>query len=322
MVRPDSERNVLARRAVGGPARQWSANVQRQRLLAASADAVRQRGRSVTVADVVQRSGVSRRTFYELFRGLEDCLLATFEEGLERAARYVTDADDPGRPWAERVRAALTALLSFLEEEPVMGRMLLLDSLSIRPEVLERRELSLKELAGVIDEGRRQTAGEQPHSPLTGECLVGGVVSVASSRLSGPHPGRLVDLVPGLMSVIVHPYLGAAAAARELATPVPDVPSLTETSSNPLASLPMRVTYRTGRVLMAVAANPGASNRELGVAAEVPDQGQISKLLARLAKLGLIENVGEGTGRAAASSWSLTDVGWEVHGVFAHGAGR
>jgi hypothetical protein len=73
---------------------------------------------------------------------------------------------------------------------------------------------------------------------------------------------------------------------------------------------------------MAVAANPGASNRELGVAAEVPDQGQISKLLARLAKVGLIENVGEGTVRAAASSWSLTDVGWEVHGVFAHGAGR
>jgi hypothetical protein len=40
------------------------------------------------------------------------------------------------------------------------------------------------------------------------------------------------------------------------------------------------------------AAQPGASNREIADAAEVADQGQISKVLARLRNLGLIHDPG------------------------------
>ncbi len=50
---------------------------------------------------------------------------------------------------------------------------------------------------------------------------------------------------------------------------------------------------RSRRALMVIAAQPGASNREVADAAEVSDQGQISKVLARLENLGLIHNPGE-----------------------------
>ena len=57
----------------------------------------------------------------------------------------------------------------------------------------------------------------------------------------------------------------------------------------------MRLTYRTVRVLLAIAQHPGASNRQIGEDAGVHDQGQISKLLTRLHKLGLVDNIaGEG----------------------------
>ena len=68
----------------------------------------------------------------------------------------------------------------------------------------------------------------------------------------------------------------------------------------------MRLTYRTLRVLGAVAERPGASNREVGAAAGMTDQGQISKLLARLEGLGLIANVGAGHVKGAPNGGCMT----------------
>jgi DNA-binding MarR family transcriptional regulator len=74
----------------------------------------------------------------------------------------------------------------------------------------------------------------------------------------------------------------------------------------------MRLTYRTIRVLTAIGARPGSSNREIGEAAGMEDQGQISKLLTRLAKLELIENSWTGEARGAPNAWVLTSKGAEI----------
>jgi chromosome segregation and condensation protein ScpB len=74
----------------------------------------------------------------------------------------------------------------------------------------------------------------------------------------------------------------------------------------------MRLTYRTMRVLTAIAAHPGASNRQIADAAGVADQGQISKLLLRLHNLALIHNIGEGPTKGEPNAWTLTTTGEEV----------
>jgi hypothetical protein len=84
-----------------------------------------------------------------------------------------------------------------------------------------------------------------------------------------------------------------------------------------LRELDMRLTYRTVRVLMAVADNPGGSNRQLADGAGIGDQGQISKLLRRLDGLGLIANTGAGFIRGAPNSWVLTAKGRDVQGALA-----
>jgi len=71
----------------------------------------------------------------------------------------------------------------------------------------------------------------------------------------------------------------------------------------------MRLTYRTMRVLSAIAAEPGLSNARVSERAGVTDQGQISKLLSRLAGLQLIENTGQGQRNGAVNAWQLTDRG-------------
>jgi hypothetical protein len=78
----------------------------------------------------------------------------------------------------------------------------------------------------------------------------------------------------------------------------------------------MRLTYRTVRVLAAVAElsalGSPPSNREVGLAAGMRDQGQISKLLTRLHGLGLIENTDAGLARGAPNAWMLTAKGREI----------
>jgi hypothetical protein len=42
------------------------------------------------------------------------------------------------------------------------------------------------------------------------------------------------------------------------------------------------------------------------------DQGQISKLLARLQRLELVENTRSAAARGAPNAWGLTERGWSV----------
>jgi DNA-binding MarR family transcriptional regulator len=129
---------------------------------------------------------------------------------------------------------------------------------------------------------------------------------------SGAAP--LVALVNPLMSMIVYPYLGPAAAARELKQTTPPASPTGNSHAptriqDPFKDLPIRITFRTARVLAAIGARPGASNRAVGEAAGVADQGQISKLLRRLASHRLIVNHGQGHADGEPNAWTLTERG-------------
>jgi AcrR family transcriptional regulator len=310
-----SARSGLPHPGTSGPGR--VIEIQRARILAAMVEVSGERGAgNVTVAHVVERAGVSRRTFYELFGDREACLLAAFDDALARASRYVLDAYDPQAKWVERVRTALTAVLQFLEVERGAGQLLVVGSLGAGHNALERRRRGIAQIIALIDQGRNETKTGSGLPPLTAEGIAGGVLSVLHSRLIDPDGGSLVKLTGPLMSMIVLPYLGSAAARKELARPVPRVPRSPATAGlDALRELRMRLTYRTVRVLLAVAAQPGGSNRQVADESGIADQGQISKLLARLHGLGLIENTGAGSVRGAPNSWVLTDRGWEVQGA-------
>jgi hypothetical protein len=62
-------------------------------------------------------------------------------------------------------------------------------------------------------------------------------------------------------------------------------------------------------VLRTIARSPYANNREVARAAGLVDEGQASKLLARLERQGVIENVGLGPARGEPNAWVLTPAG-------------
>ena len=310
------------------PGRGQVAELQKARMLTAMVQEVSERGAAnVSVGHVVGRSGVSRRTFYEIFEGREDCFLSAFDDAVRHTAAVAVPAYGTGGAWQTRVRAGLTALLGFLDNDRAVARLLIVESMAAGPQVLERRRQVIAQLVSVLDLGRTEGKAKLDPPALTAEAIVGGLLSVLHGRLAAEDSKRsttescrpsvessLLELAGPLMGMIVLPYMGPVAARKEIERPTP---TPTGTSpvlrSDPLQDLPMRFTYRTMRVLVAVAENPGSSNRTIGEHAGIADQGQASKLLARLYKLKLIENRGGNPIRGEPNAWILTNTGQQVH---------
>ena len=152
---------------------------------------------------------------------------------------------------------------------------------------------------------------------MTAELVAGGTFAVIRARALNEPGEALVELAPSLMAFIVRPYLGDAAARAELeGRPVTrsersvSEGGLTRAQAiSRAAELPVRATHRTTLVLRAIARAPYSNNREIAQAAGLADEGQTSKLLARLERKGVIENVGVGAARGEPNAWLLTASG-------------
>jgi AcrR family transcriptional regulator/DNA-binding MarR family transcriptional regulator len=314
--RAGARKNARPARGRGGEitsvGREKVSEIQCARMLTAMIEVAAERGAAnATVAHVVTRSGVSRRTFYEMFSDREDCLAGAFEVATARAAARVVPAYWAARGWQGRLRAAIAALLLFIDDEPDMGRLCVVEALGGGSRVLAHRAEIVATLVAAVDKGRELAKTEPP--PLTAEGVLGGAFALVHARLLTRDTAPLTDLLGPLMGLLVGPYLGPAAARKEIERPAPKFDrAAPREHSDPLRGLAMRLTYRTVRVLTAVGAQPGASNRMIAQAAGVEDQGQISKLLRRLENLGLIRNTGQGHSKGEANVWTLTRRGSEV----------
>jgi AcrR family transcriptional regulator len=304
--------------------------MQRARLLGAAVSVVDEVGWSGAVTtSVCARARVSRRTFYELFADREDCLLAVLRDTVGRVGVELDAAGVEGLPWRERVRAGLWTILCFFDREPALARVCVVQSARGGRRVLEYREEILARLAGVIAAGGGEGSGGRVcPSPLVAEGLAGAALSILYTRLLRGEHEPLSDLLGELMGLIVLPYAGPVAASRERRGAwtfssggknpggLKSLARLADLSGSsmgdPLVDIPMRLTYRTALVLEVLAECPGVSNRVVAERAGISDQGQVSKLLARLEHLGLLSNSGAGQPKGAANAWTLTSTGVRV----------
>lgn len=298
------------------------AGLQRSRVLAAAVTVVAGRGYpDASVAAICARAGVSRRTFYELFENREECVAAILGDLERRLKREIAVALTGEVRWRERVRLGLWTILCLLDREPALARVCLVECQRAGRLVLAERARLLARLERTVDEGRAQSARASEAGTLAAEAVVGAIVTVLQARLAAADAGGppLRDLLGELMALIVLPYLGVTAARRERMLGESVV--YTKQTVEPaivggealLAQLPIRLTYRTAKVLESVALEPGASNRHIGERAGVQDQGQVSKLLRRLELHGLLENgASSAHSKGEANAWRLTAAGEQV----------
>jgi AcrR family transcriptional regulator len=157
------------------------AGVHRARLIAGMAEAAAEKGyAATTIADVVARAQVSRRTFYEHFADKEACFLATFDAVSDLTMAVIAQAvGDDERPWEDRVAAGVEAYLQTLAGEPGLTRVFVSEILGAGPEALRRRRAVHRRFADLLQELARAHAADLPEGAGIDEdmalAVVGGV---------------------------------------------------------------------------------------------------------------------------------------------------
>ncbi|HEY8304919.1 MAG TPA: hypothetical protein VIG42_10085 [Solirubrobacteraceae bacterium] len=256
---------------------------------------------------------VSHDTIADHLQAGEACQLEAFEQALALATERASVAFYAQEGWLGAVRAGLTALLEFFDEEPALARYLVVHSAQASDAVLERCREVIERIARLLDDERAPARGYPP--PLTARAVVNGVLGVLSERLSESNPGPLVELAAPLMSFTVLPFLGVSAARRELARPragetAPDDDAILEPLRAPRGG---RVNSRAASALMVIGGESGLNSKEVSSRTGVNDDAQSSRLLARLERLGLIENTRNPESRFGSKSWRLTAAGEQLH---------
>ena len=191
---------------------------QRERLLnAATAIFAEQGYAALAVANVIERAGVSRGTFYEIFENKFACLLAAQGRAFDRLHTAIVTACSAEREWPRGVAAGVAAALDFTAEFPDDSRLILASSHPSAEPQLAREGISANEwLVDLLRNSSQQCPDARSPSDLTEQAAVGAAISIVGSCLASDRIGPLPELTTALVQIVLTPYLGGEDAKRAL----------------------------------------------------------------------------------------------------------
>lgn len=159
---------------------------QRRRLFGAVVASVAERGYEATrVADLVEISGVSSRSFYDLFPNKEACFVAAFEAILE-----------------EEPMESYDSFARMLATQPAAAAMCLVESHAAGPAAVAALDRAVADIGALT----RKRASETPeHAGLPEEMILahaGALQEIARTRLREGRQSEMAALVPDLTKVM------------------------------------------------------------------------------------------------------------------------
>lgn len=179
----------------------------RTRLLDGLAEALSERAfADITVADIVARARVSKRTFYEQFSSKEACLLTLGERLGDQilalvAATYRHDAN-----WVDQLRNVTQAYLGSLASQPSVMRALYIDLPTLGPQGLALRRGVYDRFAEFlilqVERFRLEEPGKRPLTPQMAAAVVGGVNELIMRAIEDGRVGDLAGLTPTVTEFI------------------------------------------------------------------------------------------------------------------------
>lgn len=191
---------------------------QRMRLMGAMLEAVGEQGYIATsVADVLRRAGVSRRTFYEHFSDKEDCYLQAYDHVAAILTEAVAEALQGHRRWQEAMRAGLDLFLRTIAENAAVSRAMLVEVLAVGPEGVRRRDASLMPFQQFFEMARELAPAEAVIPETVNETLVGGILETITARVMRDEADRVPELLDQLMFWGLVPFVGPVEANAALA---------------------------------------------------------------------------------------------------------
>ena len=303
---------------------------QHERIVRALVEVAAEHGfANTSVKAVTVRAGVSSRTFYEQFDGLQECFVAVLDLALQRAGGTIAQAFAEEDGWRDGLLRALASLLVFFDSEPLLTRVWFVEAMAAGLWALQRRELIVAQLRALIVEQWPELEDERlDQRTIAG--VMASVMGLIQAHLVAREPEPLIELLGPLMRLITTHYLDALEVEREVRraralvqairlgraptwassiahTPMPGVARSFEVLPAPLANPSAR---RARECVRYLAEHPGSSNAQVATGIGVMQKSQISTLLTGLFRDGLVDRRTEGLGKP--NSWRLTARGEEA----------
>ncbi len=172
-----------------------------------------------TVQEVLDRSGISRAQFQQRFGDKETCFAQAYEMAADRLCRQVLAAGREAENWRAGYRAALTELLRFVAEQPLLAKALLIEVRAARGQALAKHQQIAERFAKAVDAARREPEANASATPLTAQFVVGAIEESICVEIGAGRTAKVERLLPDLTHLGVLNYLGEDEAWLELGSP-------------------------------------------------------------------------------------------------------
>ncbi|HET7507457.1 MAG TPA: TetR/AcrR family transcriptional regulator [Solirubrobacterales bacterium] len=167
-----------------------------------------------TVQDAIAEAGVYRQAFYDSFRDKEDCYLQALDAGSAWVELAMRDAALGQTAWRGQLRGALTGLLRFLDEQPAIGKALLVEVHAAGSGAVAKRTEAMARAAAMMDLARQESGDLAP--AISAEAVVAGILAVLHSRLAADQTSGYLQLLPELTYLAILPFFGPDAATAAM----------------------------------------------------------------------------------------------------------
>lgn len=170
------------------------AQSQRERLLAAMAQAIAERGYTATpVSEVIERAGVSRKTFYVHFQDRRDCLVAAYDQAAATTLANVKATAQKTESPRAKLPAMITALCESAAQDPAAFRLQVVEIAAAGQAALLSREQLIVSIGALLRTGL-ESESSAPPVPLMG-LITGGLLRVIQQRAASGELQRPSELV-------------------------------------------------------------------------------------------------------------------------------
>lgn len=201
MITPWGDADALRERKLSpgpGVAAEAVAKSQRERLFAAMVAEASERGyAAISVANLIERSGVSRTAFYAQFRDKEDCFLATVEAIVSVSSQVFLQGGENGEGAADGL-ARLEGFLALVAAQPAAARLCFVETFAAGPAAIAQINRATDGFEELVHRTLAARPGETGIPRWLTRSLAQGLTKVIHTRLHRREEDWLAALAPEL----------------------------------------------------------------------------------------------------------------------------
>jgi AcrR family transcriptional regulator len=188
---------------------------QRERLLAAVIRVTAVKGyQASSVADILDKAGVGRETFYQHFKNKEKCFMAANDALIVDLDARVTEAYAQPGDWPEKVRRGLAELLRWFADNAQIARVMLIETGTVGAAAGPRFRQTFRCFTALLNEGQ-EFASDAPDLPNLASIAAGAVFARVYEEVTLGRGANLPQMLPELTFELLLPYLGEDSATTE-----------------------------------------------------------------------------------------------------------